>query len=139
MWRIKLVLEGGLVHMTNDVRSGKPGWAECRPSGIERMEFTFKGKEGETESPLIIVLSGMSEYNFFVEASKSIMGGKTTIKGLWFLGRIPYTNKVTGFVVRDSVQIINAISGQEYSGFATAGWKKGIVGGKILATMGRAT
>jgi hypothetical protein len=137
VWKINLVLEGGLTHQTNDVRSGRPGWGECRPSGIERIEFTFLGKEGDKMIPFILVLSGMSEYNFFVEAIRSVLGGKTTIRGLWFLGKVPGTNRVTGFIIRDSVQIINAVDGKEYSGIATVGWKKGIVGGKIISVIER--
>ena len=137
MWSIKLVLEGGLTHTTNDVRSGNPGWTDCRPSGVERLEFTFLGKEGNKLVLFILILSGMSEYNFFVEGMKSVSGGKTVIKGLWFLGKVPGTNRVTGFVIRNSVQIINTLYGKEYSGMATVGWKKGIVGGKIISVIER--
>lgn len=137
MWKIKLTLEGGLTHTTNDVRTGNPGWADCRPSGIESIEFDFIGKEEGRDTKCKIVLAGMSEYNFFVEAIRSVIGSKTTIKGLWFLGKVPGTNRITGFVIRDRVQIINTIVGQEYSGTPTVGWKKGIVGGKVISTMGR--
>jgi hypothetical protein len=137
MWKIRLTLEGGLTHTTNDVRTGNPGWAECRPSGIESIEFDFIGKEDGVETKYKIVLAGMSEYNFFVEAIRSVVGSKTSIKGLWFLGKVPDTNRVVGYVIRDKVQIVNTVSGKEYSGTPTVGWKKGIVGGKVISTMGR--
>lgn len=139
MWKIKLVLEGDLVHTLNDVRSGSPGWANCQPSKISSLTFPFFGKDEKTgkDIPYQLYLAGMSEYNFFVEAMQSLLGGKVKIKGLWFLGKIPNTNKVTGFVLRDSVLKVNAIDGKEYSGLPTIGWKQGVIGDKIISTIVR--
>ena len=138
MWKIRLMLEGGLTHTLNDVRSGNPGWAECQPSKIEYLTFAFTGKDEITrkDSSYKIILSGMDEYNFFVEASRSVLGGKTAIKGLWFLGKILSTNRVVGFVLKDSILKVNAENGKEYSGFSTVGWKPG-VSGKIIAEIRR--
>ena len=138
MWKIRLMLEGGLSHTLNDVRLGKPGWAECQPSKIEYLTFAFTGKDEITgkDSSYKIILSGMDEYNFFVEATRGVLGGKTTIKGLWFLGKILSTNRVVGFVLKDSILKVNTENGKEYSGFATVGWKSG-VSGKIIAEIRR--
>lgn len=135
MWKIKLTLIGGLTHELNDVRSGNPGWGDCQPVAIERLNFSFKGKDPKTgkEDSYELVLSGMKEYNFFVEASRSILGGKTKILGLWFLGKVPNTNQVIGFVLKESIMKISSIEGKEYSGFSTVGWKPGISDGKAFA------
>ncbi len=137
MWKIRLVLEGGLTHTTNDVRSGSPGWADCRPSAIQRIEFPFVGIEDGKNVKFRLILAGMKEYNFFVEAVRGIVSGKTEIKGLWFLGKVPGTEKVTGFVIRDKILAINSIAGKEYGGFSTVGWKPGIVGEKVTSIIER--
>jgi len=128
MWKINLFLEDGKVLELGDVRTSKPGWGESSPTKIAKMEFSFVGKEYEKQQPMKLILAGMKEYNFFVEAMKSVVNGKLTIKGLWFLGKIPNTNRITGFVIQDSMKIINAVEGREFNGGPTAGWKQGIPG-----------
>lgn len=131
MWKIKLTLIGGLTYELNDVRSGNPGWSDCQPVAIERLNFSFKGTDPKTgrEDNYELVLAGMKEYNFFVEATRNILGGKTKIQGLWFLGKIPITNQIVGYVLKDTIARINAIDGQEYNGMSTVGWKPGIPDG----------
>ena len=128
MWKIKLFLEGGLTHELGDVRI-KPGWGDCQASRIERVEFPFTAKEGNFR----LILAGMEKYNFFVEAMKNVMGGKSTIKGLWFMGQIPGTNQVTGFVIKDTIFKLNSVKGKEYSGTVTSGWKAGFIGNPIIS------
>lgn len=137
MWKIKLSLISGLSHELNDVRSNSPGWAECQPPSIEKLTFSFQGKDPKSglNHSYELILAGMERYNFFVEASRSILGGKTKIQGLWFLGKIPNTNKITGFVLKESVIQINAIDGKEYSGVATVGWKQGVSNGKAFSNV----
>lgn len=86
------------------------------------------GKKNGKEQPMTLVLAGMKEYNFFVEAMRSVMNNKVTIQGLWFLGKLPNSNKITGFVIQDSIKIVNVIEGHEFNGSITAGWKQGIPG-----------
>jgi len=128
MWKINLFLENGLILTLGDVRTSKPGWGESDPVKILRMEFSFMGKEYGKEQPMKLVLAGMKEYNFFVEAMRSVMNNKVTIQGLWFLGKLPGSNKITGFVIQDSIKIVNATEGHEFNGGVTAGWKQGIPG-----------
>lgn len=139
MWKINLTLEGGLQHATNDVRSGNPGWADCKPSGIKELYFRFlaRGKDGK-DVPHRVIMRGMKEYNFFVEGFRGIGGKKTKLRGFWFLGKPPGTDRVIGFCLRsDKITPINTLDGQEYSGIATAGWKAGIVGDKPYCTIVR--
>jgi hypothetical protein len=135
MWKIKITLEGNLTHELGDVRSGRPGWAECNPSKITKMVFPFIGKIDGKDIPLELILSGMEKYNFFVEAMRGVGKNATMVKGLWFLGKIPFEDKVVGFVVKDSCKIVNAVYGKEYNGFSTVGWKTGTVGDKVVSVM----
>jgi hypothetical protein len=137
MWGIKLTLEGNMTHVLNDVRSGNPGWSDCNPSGILKIEFPFIGKNGTGKDiPYLLLMSGMKEYNFFVEAVKGLSSNsKVNIKGLWFMGKLPNSNRVTGFVLKESVLVLNTEVGKEYQGFSTVGWKTGIIGGKVVSTV----
>lgn len=138
MWKILLLLEGGLSHVTADVRLGNPGWADCRPSGIVGIDFSFLGKDEKGKDiPYLLQMRGMKEYNFFVEAMRGVMGGKTIIKGLWFLGKIPESNKITGWVLKDKILRLNSVEGHEYSGTPTVGWKTGIIGDKMISEVRR--
>jgi len=138
MWKIKLLLEGGLIHVLGDVRSGNPGWAQCNPSKILRIEFPFFGRDEFTgkDVPYKMVLAGMKEYNFFVEAVRGVSGrGKTKIKGLWFMGKLPNSDRIRGFVLKESIMSLDTIVGQEYHGISTVGWKTGSVGDKVVSTI----
>ena len=134
MWKIKLSLEGGINYTLNDVRTDSPGWSEYCPGKIEQLNFSFLGKDPNTqkENKYDLCLTGMDEYNFFVEASRSLLKNKTKILGFWFLGKISRINRVVGFVIKDSVFKINTINGTEYSGCASSGWKPGIPSDKII-------
>jgi hypothetical protein len=138
MWKIKLILEGNLSHVLNDVRSGNPGWTECQPSGIVRIEFPFLGRdENGKDISYLLTMNGMREYNFFVEAMRGVGSGRTVVKGLWFLGKIPLSNTITGWVLKDKILRLNAVEGQEYSGTPTVGWKAGIIGDKVISEVRR--
>ena len=138
MWKIKILLEAGLTHLLNDVRSGNPGWADCQPSGILGIAFEFLGKDEKGKDiPYLLQMGGMREYNFFVEAMRAVGGNKTIIKGLWFLGKVPESNKITGWVLKDKILRLNSVEDHEYSGMATVGWKKGIIGDRVVSEVRR--
>lgn len=137
MWKIKLYLQNGLTHILNDVRSGRPGWAECSPGGITKLEFSFLGTINGKQIPLMIVLSGMEKYNFFVEAIQGVGTNVINIKGIWFLGKKFNDDKIEGFVIGDSIRKINSFEGKEYNGFGTVGWKEGISQEKSFAMITR--
>ncbi|MFA5394414.1 MAG: hypothetical protein WC346_00160 [Methanogenium sp.] len=127
-WRIQLALKGGVTHTLRDVRTNNPGWADFNPVAITGMKFAFLGRDEKGKDlPYLLEMSGMESYNFFVEAVKSIGNGKVTIKALWFLGLVPNTNTVTGWVLKDSIMQISTVKGREYKGIATVGWKSGFV------------
>jgi hypothetical protein len=126
-----------MVLILNDVRSNNPGWAECDPAGIFKLEFSFLGKDMVTGKDVSydLTMSGMKEYNFFVEAMRGIGKGRTVVKGLWFMGKIPNNNRITGFVLRDKILSLNTEVGKEYLGMSTIGWKKGIIGDEIVSAV----
>jgi len=139
MWKIILTLTNGMTCVLNDVRTGKPGWAECQPSGIEKFEFSFEGKDEDTgkKNTYHLLLAGMKEYNFFVEAIRSISGGGTQIINMWFLGKIPETGDVVGFILGNKITSLRTSEGKEYNGLPTIGWKRGVIGGKIIYLVSR--
>jgi hypothetical protein len=137
MWKIRAFLDEGKYIDLGDVRSGKPGWSDFNPSGISRIEFPFVGKmSGGIITKSRLIISNMVSYNFFVEASKNILSGSTTIKNMWFLGKTP-EGKVVGFTIGEKVKPINTLFGLEYNGFASVGWKQGISKGTPTATIVR--
>jgi hypothetical protein len=66
-----------------------------------------------------------------------VIGGNTKIKGMWFLGKIPATNRIVGFVLGDQIVGLQSDDGKEYHGMPTVGWKKGIAGGKVISSVVR--
>lgn len=138
MWKIQITLRGGSVITLGDVRSGSPGWAACDPAGIVKLVFEFLGRDEKGQDiHYVLVMSGMTEYNFFVEAMKAVgSSAGPVVKGLWFLGKKP-DGKVTGFALKDSVIAINSDAGKEYHGTPTVGWKKGIVEGSPICRVSR--
>jgi hypothetical protein len=130
LWKINLILEHGMNVVLNDVRSSNPGWTDSQPTKIERLEFSFLDKHKHQHK---LILAGMSEYNFFVEGIKKLSMKDPKIQGIWFLGKIPRSERVVGFVFKDTVLKLTTMKGREYMGTSSAGWKPGIVGGTIIA------
>lgn len=130
MWRINLILEHGMSVKLNDVRSDNPGWSDAQPTKIERLEFTFLDKKKEKYR---IVLAGMQSYNFFVEGMKKVSGKETKIQGIWFLGQVPNSDRVIGFIFKDTVLKLTTVKGREYLGVSSSGWKPGVVGHSVIA------
>lgn len=130
MWKIILTLKDGQILELNDVRKGSPGWADCYPINIIKLSFSFEGVSAEGKKEVFeIVLSGMSEYNFFVEATHNILGGNAKIKAFWFMGKMPNSNRIVGFVIKEKVYELNTFEGHEYNDTATSGWKHGFLNG----------
>ncbi len=137
-WHIELDLKGGIKHVLGDVRSHKPGWADIHPSGIEGLQFGFLGKDEKGQDiPYRLEMRGMENYNFFVEAAKAVGGNKFSVKALWFLGQVPFSDQITGWVLKDKIIRISTVKGKEYNGIATMGWKPGVVGAPLVSRVWR--
>jgi hypothetical protein len=124
-WRIRVTFAGKLPpkeYMTPDIRHNDPGWAsESFSRPIEMLEFFLPTGHR-------LVMSGMEQYNFFVEAVQSIKTrGKARIHAFWFCGKLPGRDVVEmwrvggGKVIRDRKPW-----GREWGGGPTRGWKPGV-------------
>ena len=126
-WRIRATFAGKLLpkeYITPDIRHNNPGWGdEIFNRTIEKLEFFLPTGHR-------LVMSGMEQYNFFVEAVQSIKGmGSVKIKAFWFCGKLPGKDIVemwrvgNGKVIRDRKPW-----GREWGGGPTRGWKAGSSG-----------
>ncbi len=125
-WRYLVQFADGSRHLSRDVRIFDPGWngqAFQRP--VESLQFFLPGGHS-------ILLSGMSEYNLFVEASQNLRGGQSRLEAIWLCGRVPGSDAVEmwcigqGKIVRQSARY-----GQEWGGGPTRGWKAGVPGNSV--------
>ena len=124
-WKYRLEFEKGapfLSHLSPDIRLQNPGWGDdIYKSSITQMEFFLPTGNK-------IIMRGMIEYNFFIEAIQSMSRNNgADLHAVYICGRFPESNIVdlwkigNGAVVHD-----RKIYGQEYDGTATRGWKPGI-------------
>jgi len=126
-WRIRATFAGKLPpkeYITPDIRHNNPGWGdEVFNSTIEKLEFFLPTGH-------CLVMSGMDQYNFFVEAVQSTRSrGSAEIKAFWFCGKLPGKDIVemwrvgNGKVIRDRKPW-----GHEWGGGPSRGWKAGSPG-----------
>jgi hypothetical protein len=139
MWKIRVYLTNTRFVDLGDVRTRTPGWEKFNPLSIYRLELPFEGSDPETKGKIKsrLIISGAMSYNFFVEATKNVSSGAVDIKKLWFLGRTPDGQRSVGFTLASKVSVVNTPFGKEYYGFATVGWKPGLVHGTPIATIVR--
>lgn len=129
-WRIRATFSGKLPpkeYITPDIRRNNPGWGdEIFNRTIESIEFFLPTGHR-------LVMSGMEQYNFFVEAVQSTRTrGSAEIKAFWFCGKLPGKNIVEmwrvghGKVIRDRKPW-----GREWGEGPTRGWKSGSPGNPV--------
>ena len=132
-WKIRVRFGGkSLVKefVSNDIRHENPRWGdEFFHQGIESFEFFLPTAHR-------LVLAGMEQYNFFVEASAPFGGGNPTIDAFWFLGKPPGDQLVECVRIREG-QVVRERHrmGTEWGGGSTAGWKRGVIGGKVICQL----
>ena len=83
------------------------------------------------------VLSGMEQYNFFVEAVQSTKSRKNGVKiqAFWFCGKLPGKDVVEMWRIREGKVMRDQMPwGKEWGGRPTRGWKKGSKG-KVLSVI----
>lgn len=122
-WRIRACFSGKLPpveYVTPDIRRHNPGWGdEVFNRQIESLEFYLPTGHR-------ILLAGMEQYNFFVEASQSLMSGKTDIAAFYFCGKVPCLPIVEMWRVGNGKVVRNRIPwGKEWGGGPTSGWRPG--------------
>ena len=135
-WRMRATFAGKLPpkrYITPDVRHNNPGWAsELFNRPIEMIEFFLPTRHR-------IVMSGMEQYNFFVEAVQSIRSRNgAEINAFWLCGKIPGKEIVEmwriggGKVIRDRKSW-----GKEWGGGPTRGWKQGVIGNTVISMIAK--
>lgn len=131
-WRIKVTFAGKLPpkeYITPDIRHNDPGWAsELFSRPIEMLKFFLPTGHR-------IVLSGMEQYNFFVEAVQSTGSkNKAQIKAFWICGKLPGTDVVELWRIGDCKVVRDRkVWGKEWGGGPTSGWKPGACGNAVTS------
>jgi len=132
-WRMRAVFDGKLPpgeYLTPDVRRHNPGWGdEVFNRVIEQLEFFLPTGHK-------IILAGMEQYNFFVEATQSTRSRNgAEIQAFWLLGKLPGKNVVEAWRVGNGKVIHDKNPwGREWGGGQTRGWKTGLVWhGKVVS------
>lgn len=125
-WRIRVTFAGTLPpkeYVTPDIRNTDPGWAsELFNRPIECLEFFLPTGH-------VIVLAGMEQYNFFVEAAQSLGSRSAQIEAFWFCGKLPNCDAVKMWRVgKGKVVRQRRPWGKEWGGGPTSGWKPGVSG-----------
>lgn len=125
-WRIRATFAGKLPpkeYITPDIRNNNPGWGdEVFNRIIEKLEFFIPTGHR-------LIMSGFEQYNFFVEAMQSFGKASLSIKAFWFCGKIPNTEIVEMWVIRNGKMLrFREPWGHEYVGGPTRGWKAGVPG-----------
>jgi hypothetical protein len=137
-WRIKITFAGKLPpkqYITPDIRRKNPGW------GDEIFNRTIESLELYLPTGHRLMIAGMEQYNFFVEAVQS-PGAKSEviIKAFYFCGKIPGSDLVETWKIIIPTQIEKGIVkreqkrwGHEWGNGPTSGWKPGVKGKLISA------
>ena len=131
-WRMRVTFAGNLppkAYLTPDIRHNDPGWAsELFNRPIEMIEFFIPTGHK-------IVIGGMEQYNFFVEAVQSTRSRKgAVIKAFWLCGKLPGKDVVEMWRIGDSKIVRDRRSwGKEWGGGPTRGWKQGIIGNAVVS------
>lgn len=125
-WRIRVTFAGQLPprqYVSPDIRHTDPGWGdEAFNRQLESLEFFLPTGHR-------VVLSGMEEYNFFVEASAQLSGGGNRIEALWLCGKLQHQPIVEMWRIgQGKVVRLRRPWGKEWGGAATRGWKPGAIG-----------
>lgn len=131
-WRIRARFSGDLPpkeYLTPNIWMKNPGWGgEVFNRVIERLEFFLPTGHR-------IIMAGMEQYNFFVEAVQSTRSRSgAEIQAFWLLGKLPGKYLVEMWRVGDSKVIRNQSRwGREWGGGPTRGWKRGLIGNGVVS------
>jgi hypothetical protein len=124
-------LQSGCEYHSESVLGDDPGWSSVQfTTPIVEVHLNLPCDVSGKEK--LIVMYGMEQYNFCVEATAD-MAGYNRISGLMLFGLHPSTITVTlmsirfgpsGFWVLKQPRTL----GTEWAGSSTSGWKRGIPG-----------
>ena len=115
-WTYSIINSEGY-YSSKDIRYNDPGWRANNFRGIQSFTFWLPNNK-------YVFLSGMEEYNFFIEALQDF-GPTIQLCSVFILGK--HDDKVYGYRVGEQkIQRIESLFGEEYNGTASNGWKHGI-------------
>ncbi len=125
-WRLRADFAGNRPprqYLSPDIRRKNPGWGdEVFNRTIERLRLYLPTGH-------IIILSGMRQYNFFIEAAQGLGGGRASIQAFYLCGHYPGRAAVALWRVAPGKVFHHLVAyGAEYNGQATRGWKPGAPG-----------
>lgn len=131
-WRIKVTFAGALLpknYISPDVRCNDPGWgSELFNRDIEKLEFYLPTGHR-------LVMAGMEQYNFFIEALQDIGGRfseKVRVQAFWFCGKLPGHEIVEMWRIgNNKITRSRSAYGKEWRGEAVRGWKQGVQGAPV--------
>ena len=136
-WRMRVTFDektGAVEYLTPDVRKNDPGW------GGETFNHTIRRLEFFLPTGHRILLEGMEQYNFFVEAVQSMSRkASAQIEAFWLCGKLPLVPLVelwrvgNGRIIHDQKPWK-----REWGGSATTGWKRGAPGEPLVSILTRA-
>lgn len=131
-WRIRARFAGHIPpreYVTPDIRHFDPGWGnEIFNRQIESLEFFLPTGHK-------ILLAGMEQFNFFVEASQSL-SGKSDIIAAWLCGKVPCSSLVEMWRVGNGKVVRNRVPwGKEWGGGPTRGWRPGSLQVHTMSTI----
>jgi len=116
-------------YWSGDLRRTACEWGDIVFSPIESLEFFLPTKH-------VILLSGMEKYNFFVEVSENLGGGKPCIEAFWLCGKLPGIDTTEMWRVGNQRVIRERKPfGREWGGAATRGWKAGNISGIVTSKL----
>jgi len=125
-WKYEITHSEGK-YLSEDIRYYDPMWKSSSFDGIQSLMFHIPGGKK-------IVLSGMEQYNFFIEVLQSIGGDVTKKAAVYLLGK--YDNQVYGYACGGgNATKIESQFGQEYFGTVSNGWKQGLKQSKFVCEL----
>ena len=129
-FKYELIFDDGVRYLSPDIRRSDPGWAsEFCEKPIRELKFYLPDKR-------VLILCNFEAYNFFVECSENLGGGKCRLEALYFCGAWRARVVLWKFdLVKKKVFKAIVPWGQEYAGTATRGWRPGLFGERPQAAI----
>ena len=129
-FKYELYFNDGIRFLSPDVRRSNPRWAD------EYSEKPIRLLKFHIPSGQVLIMSGFEAYNFFVECSENLGGGKCRLEALYFCGAWRARVVLWKFdLIKKRVYRSVVPWGKEYAGTATRGWRPGLFGERPQAAI----
>lgn len=120
-WKVVATFADSKQWVSPDIRSTPPGWGgQCFPQPIQRVEMVLPGSRR-------LILGGMEQFNFLIEALLPLSGGAPVPMAFHFLGKLPQGDVISKWTITPTSEVHEYVPwGKEYHGTPTSGWKTGL-------------